>query len=65
MQKYTRGYEVLQIMLDWLMEYNIRKWDKFIYKAWTIGRVALATPHGAKDYMLWSSNKNFCPIRWK
>jgi len=62
--QYKRGDEVLQVMLDWLMEYNILKWNQYPYNKWTVGRVALATPHGARSCVEWSMTNNCRPIRW-
>lgn len=46
---YKRGDEVIQVMLEWLMEYNAENWNKYTFKVLTIGMVALATPHGEKS----------------
>ena len=56
---------MLDVLLQWLMDYNAKKWQKFTYKTWTIGRVALATPHGARACVCWTeATRIFQPIQW-
>ena len=63
--KYKQGFLVLDVLLQWLMDYNAKKWHKYTYKTWTIGRVALATPDGAKACVLWTeATKIVQPIQW-
>ena len=56
---------MLDVLLQWLMDYNAKNWQKLTYRTWTIGRVALATPHGARACVLWTKATSiFQPIQW-
>lgn len=61
---YKLGDEVLGVMLEWLLEHHAVNVRNVSSKSWTVGRVALATPGGAKTCVQWSCNAPFRPIRW-
>lgn len=64
MSKYSRGFEVLDVVLQYLLDYVAEKWNLYTYNTWTAGRVALATPSGAHSCVLWSTKNTYEPIRW-
>jgi len=46
------------------MDFNKMKWNEYTSKTWTLGRVALATPHGARSTVLWAESLDFKPMQW-
>jgi len=65
-QKYIQIWKlVLDVVLQYLMEYNDHSWNKCIYNTWTIGRLDLATTRSVRSCALWSRNRAYRPMQWQ